>query len=358
MNSSQANTEGDPYHGPESESEATAQIDEWYNAGKPLFTREAMVSIRDQLRAGVVRGDQILAKGLDGEVYKYNVHTGKVREHHPYEFDENGLGREDKTREKERWIFDPPLIRYNAYSHLKQDLSWNLEKAYVSMGVVHYMTLLKDEPPDALPDVEVGLDSFNATLEQWERGEAWGEIKSTLLSLELRGKITNIIGMASGRFTAAHNERASRRSTIQNGFLVLLKKTLEESHLGTDNVPCFAQDPAYSLNDREILSRSGLDVVDDPDGFLHTDDTSLVFSCAPNICVKEVITDISRPLILIWCEVGDEPRKESCTDPDSPRVIEMIKTEYDKLPFPKDDGDDFSSMAIYVKKAARVTHLN
>ncbi|EAL87725.1 hypothetical protein KXW29_004631 [Aspergillus fumigatus] len=55
-----------------------------------------------------------------------------------------------------------------------------------------------------------------------------------------------------------------------------------------------------------VLEKSDIKVLEDPEGFLEMDDASLVFSCSPNICVKEIVVDIARPLALIWCTVKDK----------------------------------------------------
>lgn len=41
----------------------------------------------------------------------------------------------------------------------------------------------------------------------------------------------------------------------------------------------------------------------------------------------------------------------SSTDPDSPRLREMIRTCYDVVEFP-DDPENFGDLAIYVRRAA------
>ncbi|KAL4864038.1 hypothetical protein BDV12DRAFT_176723 [Aspergillus spectabilis] len=286
-------------------------------------------------------------------MYEFLVKIGETKERYPIQYHDNGEATVDNESEKEKWVLTTPFIRYKSYDSLKDDLVWDLSGAYCAIIIVHLMERC-DLPPE-VGDVDAGVISFNAVLRNWEETDACKEIKTTLSSLTLDYKITRIIGMACGPFTKTSQYNGSSRSAIQNAFLVSLKKLLEESHLGSDDVNCYAQDPAYSQTDQAILNRSGIEVMDDPDGFLQIDDTSLVFSCGPNICVKEVVTEIARPTILMWCAVRDESPKHRMTDPDSPRVREMINNEYDRFPFPEDNGDNFTTMAIYVKKTARVS---
>ncbi|KAL4887622.1 hypothetical protein BJY04DRAFT_212651 [Aspergillus karnatakaensis] len=339
---------------PATEAEAIAKIEEWYQAGRPLFTRDAMLRVRDQLREPTP-GDRIRIEGFHGQVHDCRVKTGEISENYPIEYNQNGEPTLNREGELEKWVLKEPRIRYRSYDSMIDDMQrgYGLSWSYCTITIVHPME--RCDLPLEVGDLDAGRQFFNAALQDWEASDTWKEIKGTLLSLALRHEIGNIIGMASGTFTASSRSGGSSRSAVQNAFLVTLKKLLQDSHLGTGHVDCYAQDPAYSQRDQTILAESDIQVVEDPDGFLHVDDTSLVFSCAPNICVKEVITDIARPTILIWCAVSDEPPTLSITDPDSPRVQEMIRTEYDRLPWPEDDGGNFTAMAIYVKKSARTS---
>ncbi|RDW63246.1 uncharacterized protein DSM5745_10357 [Aspergillus mulundensis] len=313
---------------PESDTKAKANIEEWYRAGRLLFPRETLVSIRDQLRKPPSKGDLVYVKALDELTYEYVVQTGEMK---------MPLG-----------FFGAPQIYYTSFDSLKRNTEHSLSRAYFPVGLAHLLLPADEQPdPQNVQDINAGVDAFNTAMREWEAGDAWREIKTTLLSLKLRVQINKIIGMASGPFAATSKfkhtewERSRRRSAVQNAFIVSLKNALQESHLGGDNVQCYAQDPAYDAADLAVLQQSGVEVVEDPDGFLHLDNASLLFSCSPNICVKEIVADMARPPIIIW------------TDPDSPRVIEMIRAEYDKLAWPEDDGDNFTTMAIYVKKNAR-----
>ncbi|KAL3474629.1 hypothetical protein BJX99DRAFT_260229 [Aspergillus californicus] len=340
---------------PTSDTEAEANIVEWYRAGRPFFPRDSLQSIRDQLQRQLSNGDLILVKGFDGLTNEFTVRTGDSKE--TYDWDTDGNNPEAEPKKVIR-VFGAPQIYYTSYEGLKRNLEWSLSRAYLSIGIAHLLleTDGSDESAEAeAVEVDAGVESFNAILGEWEASDAWKEIKTTLLSLDLQSKIHKVVGMASGWFTATSTFKGSKRSAIQNALLVTLKKALQESHLGTDDVPCYAQDPAYSKTDDAVLAKSGVEVVEDPEGFLQIDDNSLVFSCSPNICVKQIVAEIARPLVLIWCEVEEEEPKVPTTDPNSPRVREMIATEYDKLPFPDDDNTYFTSMAIYVKKEARVS---
>lgn len=185
------------------------------------------------------------------------------------------------------------------------------------MGIEHWMTRVGSGPEhEQLGNSGSGLEFLDTTLRNWEGSEAWRDIKSTLSSLNLNIKIGKVIGMACGSFTPTLDCRGSRRSAVQHALLLTLKSFLQESNLGTTDVACYVQDPGYSNTDWLVLERSDIKVLEDPEGFLEMDDASLVFSCSPNICVKEIVADIARPPILIWCTVKEE-------DPEWPLYVSL-----------------------------------
>jgi hypothetical protein len=49
-----------------------------------------------------------------------------------------------------------------------------------------------------------------------------------------------------------------------------------------------------------ILRENGITVLDDPEGFLEVDDSTLVISCAAQVPVKQITLDLARPAAMIW----------------------------------------------------------
>ncbi|GFF53100.1 hypothetical protein IFM58399_09484 [Aspergillus lentulus] len=330
------------------ESEAIANIDQWYQEGRPLFPRDSLQDVRDQLRKPLKKGDSIYVKAFDGSIYEWPVKTGDIK---------TVWEPDDETGEEKRvqWVLTTPHISYRSFTGLKEVLKYSLSQAYCSVGIEHWMTRVGRGPEhEQLGNSDSGLEFLDTTLRNWEGSEAWRDIKSTLSSLNLNIKIGKVIGMACGSFTPTLDCRGSRRSAVQHALLLTLKSFLQESNLGTTDVACYVQDPGYSNTDWLVLQRSDIKVLEDPEGFLEMDDASLVFSCSPNICVKEIVADIARPPILIWCTVKEEDPECPLTDPDSPRVREMIRTCYDQFPFPEDHDDNFTCLTIYVKKQCQV----
>ncbi|GIJ84880.1 hypothetical protein Asppvi_003731 [Aspergillus pseudoviridinutans] len=63
------------------ESEAAANIDEWYQAGRLLFPPDSLLDVRDQLRKPLKYGDSIYVKAFDGSIYEWPVRTGDIKTH-------------------------------------------------------------------------------------------------------------------------------------------------------------------------------------------------------------------------------------------------------------------------------------
>jgi hypothetical protein len=67
-----------------------------------------------------------------------------------------------------------------------------------------------------------------------------------------------------------------------------------------EDIPCYVQDPIYTDTDRLMLDKHGVKTLDDPDGFLEVDNSSLVISCGSNAPVKQIVSDIAYPAAIIW----------------------------------------------------------
>ena len=73
-----------------------------------------------------------------------------------------------------------------------------------------------------------------------------------------------------------------------------------------DRIICYAQDPAYTETYKSVLEGSGITVLDDPKAFLEVDDSTVVISCAAELPVKQIISDLAQPAIMIWDGIYDD----------------------------------------------------
>ncbi|KAK1690214.1 hypothetical protein BDP55DRAFT_755775 [Colletotrichum godetiae] len=139
------------------------------------------------------------------------------------------------------------------------------------------------------------------------------------------------------------------------------------------HLQCYSQEPEYSPECRNILRGLDIIVVDGHKGFLEVDDRTLVISIKPAVPVKQIITELARPAVIIWDAMdGDErdpdegnPDKWQLltrngsqywqspygVDPDSSRTRNMLTYEYASVPFP---GDvlNFGPLDIHIRQPA------
>ncbi len=100
-------------------------------------------------------------------------------------------------------------------------------------------------------------------------------------------------------------DNSIRKSGYQHALLLTLKKIFELKAGNAASIQCFAQDPVYTEDQASVLQACGIKVLDDPEGFIETDESTVLFSCSPNVPVKQIIADIAQPAVIIWNPVGD-----------------------------------------------------
>ncbi|KXH69499.1 hypothetical protein CSAL01_01521 [Colletotrichum salicis] len=173
----------------------------------------------------------------------------------------------------------------------------------------------------------------------------------------------------SSRASLSSIKRLSRTFT-QHAAAVSMMLMLRQQN---PHLQCYSQEPEYSPECRNILRGMGIIVVDGHKGFLEVDDRTLVLSIKPAVPVKQIITELARPAVIIWDAMdGDErdpdegnPDKWQLltrngsqywqspygVDPDSSRTRNMLRYEYASGPFP---GDvlNFGPLDIHIRQPA------
>ncbi|KAF3025731.1 hypothetical protein E8E14_014335 [Neopestalotiopsis sp. 37M] len=104
--------------------------------------------------------------------------------------------------------------------------------------------------------------------------------------------LDKVIGLACGSITLGQDP--NRQSTEQHALLLTL-----QSHLPPGS-QCYIQDPSYTQVDKDVLEPMGFTVLDDPEAFLVADESSILLSIGADVPVKQIVTDICRPGIIIW----------------------------------------------------------
>jgi hypothetical protein len=149
--------------------------------------------------------------------------------------------------------------------------------------------------------------TFQDKVREWNESQACNKLKSFLTSLANDHKINKAVGFALGGFSRDYGQKddfpSLHRAASQHGLLLTLRDWIQERD-GSHDISCYAQDPVYNSMDKRVLSEAGVEVIDDPRGWLEVDEQSLMISVAPNVPIKEIIADIARPAAIVWCRVG------------------------------------------------------
>ena len=157
------------------------------------------------------------------------------------------------------------------------------------------------------PDLprEEAEEFFKTRCNVWEASDPCKQLRSILASAKVPLGITKIVAFACCTFSCITQKpfsaRGVVRSAVQHALILTLRDILSETNGGpSEEIICYAQDPIYSNLDKSILEQSGIKILDDPEGFLEVDESTVVLSFCPNVCVRQVVTDIARPAMMIW----------------------------------------------------------
>jgi hypothetical protein len=139
-------------------------------------------------------------------------------------------------------------------------------------------------------------------------------------------------------------------------------------------VPCFVQNDAYREVDTRFHPVRGIQLLDDPWGFLEVDEMTVVVALHTYLPVRQIVTDIARPAVLLVPKLEDTmpwhyetvpyvPVQVFCSgvdadgggrrevnDPMSPRAWRVLKEEYVEVDFPPRPDDAPPLGAIYIRK--------
>ncbi|EAW11002.1 SRR1 family protein [Aspergillus clavatus NRRL 1] len=234
--------------------------------------------------------------------------------------------------------------------------------------------ILQDQPPVAIcytrqdrrhenPLEEVHKE-FVRQREVWQTSEACESLQKQLATLALTRPIKKIVCFALGTMDRL-NTRCATRSHMQHAAVETVAEALKKrQNHRSDEIQCFAQDPAYDDVDLELLRIIGITRLEDPKGFLEIDEATFVFSVSPNVPVKQIVADVQWPAAMLWntvrpCEpdvakwqkrVKNGEITWVCpytTDPDSSRVRRMVGHYEQATVF--DTEDWFGDLTLYMR---------
>ncbi|KAK1967990.1 hypothetical protein LY78DRAFT_730720 [Colletotrichum sublineola] len=328
------------------------KLQERYDAGQPLFTKSQLASLAEQIAH---KSRLVEIEGMDGKMNWDPIGWDQ------FEDDET---LSINYRPIQRLVIPSPSDEPDELP--KPSCSVNVERT----------ALHPQMTPDqvALAVVKIGA-AFQKHEKTWQASPQFQELKNILSSVLIPNVINKIICFGLGDLApdsdddkySLYSEHSEPRSHIQHAVALTLAQILG-GRTGRE-IRCYSQDPAYTQASIEFLKSRHIMVLNDPQGFLDVDEYTLVFSVAPTVPVKQIVTDLARPAIIVWdTEVPAEMDKMDwkhmrfpdgnmtwispwISDPDSARTRRMEKEEYTSYPFPEDGVAMFETQ-ILVKKAS------
>jgi hypothetical protein len=198
-----------------------------------------------------------------------------------------------------------PYIKYQTVEHLTRTRRPTYGCEFLSVTVC-YETRRRDRatgnilPRWRLPTQTEANRRFDDARIQWQRSHHFGAVQSTLKKHRglIPSGIRKIVAFACG--TMAHKEDIAESSKLQHALIIFIRDFLSARDGAQAEILCYAQDPAYSEIDQNILAGSNITIIDDPRGFLEVDETTVVISFSPDVPVRQIIADIARPALMIW----------------------------------------------------------
>lgn len=150
--------------------------------------------------------------------------------------------------------------------------------------------------------IDTVRQAFAEGYRAWEASEACQNLRTSLEASSILGSmtITKIVAFACSTVASKIMQPIT---IVQHCLILTLQDIFRKTQRGQVEVKCFAQDPMYTEVDHRILEENGITVLGDPRAFLQVDDSSIVVAFAPNIPVRQIITDLARPAVLLWDQV-------------------------------------------------------
>ena len=156
----------------------------------------------------------------------------------------------------------------------------------------------EEEPTES--EKQTKSQFLEQVLHAWESSVQCQSLLAILKSKQkyFAGGVSNIIAFGCGSFVGSRDDEITR-AAYQHASLLTIRRFLSDELGYIDGVKILAQDPAYTATDKELLQEWNITNVDDPDGFLELDDRSVVLTCSPTAPIKQIVTDICKPLMMI-----------------------------------------------------------
>ncbi|KAI1422471.1 hypothetical protein F5Y12DRAFT_717368 [Xylaria sp. FL1777] len=333
-----------------------ARIRWFYDNGMPLFTKSQIADVGRQkynFEKGHIQGDLLFIEGINGDRVGVSIYG------------------ENNNYDESIWETATPRIIYRSIQEMTEwygeGRAFDARTAFLPLGI--RWEHLEDPgsssgyeseevfrprplPPEATPKNIAKIErKFNQKKRTWEATRLYRTMQQNITNNPEFAAVRKVIRIGLGALE--HGKHSDdTQDTIDSSFaqyaLLLTVRELIARQARTESILCYAQDPALSPVDVAALTAVGITVLDDPGALLEIDERSFVISIAPEIPVKQIVTDIARPIGMIW-DVDDDPGTPWTFDPPSAKSDEMLNDEYFVLTFGY--YGPFSGATMYLRKS-------
>jgi hypothetical protein len=293
-----------------------APINAIYDPGTPLFTKAAIRDLVQQIdESGVCRVQteplslNFSIAGIDGRIVNIPLQLGvkhPIPPHWP--------PREDGSVLMDAML----LVDFRPVDHLISIASIHVadfdpRKAFLTMTVEIETVPVLPATGEVVPQFSVLPEpETRAILQQekakWDASAACRELMATLQGIADVGRLPRVAKVVAFACHSPSRADAAGRVAMEHALVLSIRDFFAQQN-PTTTVPCYAQDPVYQDVDREVLAELGMTVLDNPRGFLEVDESAAVFSLAPDVAVRQIVTDIAKPALMIWDKVREIPRE-------------------------------------------------
>ncbi|KAI1074874.1 hypothetical protein F5B20DRAFT_562147 [Whalleya microplaca] len=327
------------------------EIETIYDAGTPIFTKHEMQKVGEELavfRKGALDGRKINFKGINGAKVDIFIDPRK----HDLSQSKSDMGS--------TWIIDYHSIqRLTNYSDPRHFVP---QTAYLPMHITACTRELENAADDTKSTLVHSADDLSKVYKdaerEWRASKYHEQLQQVLAAVEVPFVLDKVIGFSLGPLS--FGPHLINHSMIQHALISALHSNLLQCRTSS-TCERYIQDPAYQKWHKDVLSREGFTVLDDPEAFLLVDESSILVSINSDIPVKEIVADICRPGIIVWDKEHDSHQiRETSTlfpleatpipaDSYSSRVKKMLKEEYYQVDLPYDEflGD----LMMYIRKS-------
>lgn len=286
-----------------------------YDSGTPLWTKDAIRDLVRQIDESGVRLVQtepisleFSTVGIDGEIVHISFELG-VRHPIPPHWSPRADGSV---------LMDAMFcVDFRPADHLTSIAAIHIEdfnpaEAFLTMKVTPLSVPVMLDTGEVVPQSPTRPASeTHATLQQekakWDASAACRKLLAIFQGAANAGRLPRVDKVVS--FACNRPSRVEEPEGIaEEHALVLSIWDFFVWRDPTTTVRCYAQDPAYNDVDREVLGELGVTILENPRGFLEVDETSVVFSQAPDVPVRQIVADIAKPAVMVWNKVQEIPR--------------------------------------------------